>query len=733
MTSPRPVRLVTYAWGRHYLDDLLNLALPAVLAPGNLPALASAFPCEFLLLTEESLFRAARSAPAFRKLQSICEVKLVPIDDLVATTVAYGHTLTWALFRSFEDLGERATETNLLFFNADWIPADGSYQSLIEPLRRGERLIVAPSYCVSHERVAPLLRESIDPERQVLSLPPREMASIAIRFRHNTVRGKTINQNLFHMSVMDQFYSMVDDRTILCRQMPIAIVCMRPERYESAPCTFWDYGTVSELCPNVVPRVLGDTDDFLMIELRTESTYSEGLGFGRPSFDEIVARLGSFTTQDHRDYGKHTLVLHSGDLPSDFALKKREFDDYVDGILRGLPAPIPYRNHPYWATLQPFFDTMRSQFLHSRSQGETGPLTMFTLAGMGIADLERRRIDAEERFFRQAATTDAPFEPGNAREDWPGICEGFLREISNLGHMANVLESVYRNHIVDLKNEVQRTAIALENWKSAVNIPTEGYRRLAPSAATCTSVTQQQFQRSDLSALMASVQRPSIRSVATPHFVAVRPLLAILADFPRKPSSAILTIAGDAAAYADLARQLPGSHYSVSAHAAKWMSLEHLLPPGVRFDLCVVVLGPNEVTDFSSLYERIEPFMRNGGTVTMLAVNRHPRGMKFGGHRTESEIVRGIFPVRDATRAYYTGSPLNALALYAGRRLDSLQRRSPRLGGVIRVLKGAFALLAYLGEGRREVRSGGRPPKIWSSVTVCLVVSESPALLPPSR
>ena len=38
-----PVRLVTYAWGRQYIDKLLEYTLASVLAPGNLPALAEEF------------------------------------------------------------------------------------------------------------------------------------------------------------------------------------------------------------------------------------------------------------------------------------------------------------------------------------------------------------------------------------------------------------------------------------------------------------------------------------------------------------------------------------------------------------------------------------------------------------------------------------------------------------------------------------------------------------------
>src|SRR5262245_21345475 len=40
-----PTRIITYAWGEKYVDTLLTLTLPALLAPGNLPYVASEVPC----------------------------------------------------------------------------------------------------------------------------------------------------------------------------------------------------------------------------------------------------------------------------------------------------------------------------------------------------------------------------------------------------------------------------------------------------------------------------------------------------------------------------------------------------------------------------------------------------------------------------------------------------------------------------------------------------------------
>jgi hypothetical protein len=54
----------------------------------------------------------------------------------------YGVVFTAALFRGFVGLGAKVTETFLLFLNADFIIADGSYRRLAELMREGKRVML---------------------------------------------------------------------------------------------------------------------------------------------------------------------------------------------------------------------------------------------------------------------------------------------------------------------------------------------------------------------------------------------------------------------------------------------------------------------------------------------------------------------------------------------------------------------------------------------------------------
>src|SRR5207237_1004611 len=156
------------------------------------------------------------------------------------------------------------------FLNSDFILAEGSLRNVVRHLAQGKRLVAAPSYCVKAEDAAPELLTHVDPRSRALSISPREMAALVLRHRHNTIRGKTVNQALVSIRYMDQFYWLADSNTLLGHQMPVAIVGMRPECNLPEPNSFWDYGLIREFCPKSEHVVLGDSDEFLMMELRRD-------------------------------------------------------------------------------------------------------------------------------------------------------------------------------------------------------------------------------------------------------------------------------------------------------------------------------------------------------------------------------------------------------------------------------------------------------------------------------
>ena len=360
----RPTRIITYAWGEKYLELLLSFSLPALLAPGNLPHVAANVPCQVVILTEERFFARVVSHPAVAQAKSFCDVRLVSLDDLIAVPDKYGMALSYVLHRGFADLGEQMTDSWQIFLNADFILADGSLRALLPHLAQGRRIVAAPSYCVNEAAVAAELGQRIDPVSLALALPPRQMAAMALRHRHNTVRGRTFNQRAISMLIMDQFYWEVNRDTLLGFQMPVAIVGLCPQRYLREPVAYWDHGLMDEYCPDADICVLGDSDEYLMLELRSEETAADQLSLGWPSPAQIASRMIVFLTPYQREYLKFPLTLHAGDLPADIEESRAKLKARVDEVFAHVPSALPsHRNHPQWRYHLPAFTKSRHDSL----------------------------------------------------------------------------------------------------------------------------------------------------------------------------------------------------------------------------------------------------------------------------------------------------------------------------------------------------------------------------------
>jgi hypothetical protein len=352
-TEVRPkARVIIPVWGEKYVARLDAACLPALLAPGNLPHLAEHFDCELVIVTESRLFDAVRALESIERAQRWCGLRLTAMDDVLSHPSYYGYTITQSLYRGFTDLGDEATNVWCLFLNADFVLADGSYRSLVKKIQAGERCILAPSYCTIEENVRPALQQRIAAHGGVLAVPPREMAGMILDNRHYTIRAKTINWRMYRIDHVDQLYYVVDRDTLLAKQIPIAVVAMRPERAPREPVAFWDYGVVSELCPTSRLCVIGDSDEFLMMELRGKGGMGGWLKLGWLDQREIARHLSLWSTADQRKCADHTLVLHRSDVPANIDAGIEALDGYWKAVARQLsPQPRDHRDHYIWRAI----------------------------------------------------------------------------------------------------------------------------------------------------------------------------------------------------------------------------------------------------------------------------------------------------------------------------------------------------------------------------------------------
>jgi hypothetical protein len=731
-----PARVITMAWGDRYIDDLVEITIPALLAPGNLPSFAEEFDCEFVIVTETRLFdRLARSA-AIAALLNFVGVRLVPIDDLLSPW--YGITLTYALVRGFADLGAAMTQTHLIFLNADFIVADGSYRKLAEIIKRGERLVVSPSYCMNLEDTIDGLRRRRDPVSGALSLPPRELAGIVIANRHNTIRAKTVNQQMFRIHRYDQFYWYVDEMTLLGRQMPIAVVYMRPERVLTEMPTFWDYGVISEYCPTVKPWVFADSDDFLMGELRSEGTFRELLHLGWPSVAEIAADLSSFTTQDHRDYGHHTLVLHAGELPCGIDAATGELAKFVDSVYARLKPAISYRDHPFWAPQFPLFLARHQGALRQRQAGEAAKARLLRedpreAAGQQQIEELRREILAMEQKIRlaqhQLAVQRRPAETrlSQIEEEYRHRRAAVEREIQSAvaGEEGTALRKLH-----DRLRSLETATAGLEHRQDCA------VRRLCVGAATdadkpLNSPATAPSDRTDSGGRHIASKASAIfltwsarlygkalgRLPRTtrwhPYHTMLRPVMAAVASAADAREVLVVSSGGMFASL--IIRDLDGRKLMVAPGMLDSEFYQQSFRDRPGFDLCLCDLAMDDLVQFRSLFERIRPLLGERSRIIVFHQNRAGRALDDRTH----EFARRLFPLVGRSRIAFAGSHPGALSMRWFAR--SLERHNVSRPSSVVMLAATLAIcapLARLASRIEEARQPRRMPSRCTSMTI---------------
>jgi hypothetical protein len=666
--SRERARIITMAWGERYLTDLLRLAVPAILAPGNIPAFCEHFETELVIVTESRFFPFIATSPVVARALTHCDVRLLPIDDLLSPW--YGVSLTHALTRGFIDLGEHVTETHLVFLNADFIVADGSYRNLAQAILRGERLAVAPSYCMVLEDVVPTLADLYDRRSATLALERRQLARMIVHHPHNTVRAKTINRPGLLTHRYDQFYWKIGEDTLLCRQMPIAVVYMRPTRVVPEMPTFWDYGVVSEMCPGVTPCVFADSDDFLMGELRARDTFRELMREGAPRPEDIVRDLSSFTTRDHRDYGRYTLVVHGADLPADLPAEREKFEAYVDAIFERLSPALDYHDHAFWAPVQPAYVGMRK--------------------AKADALAERHRVVAQ--------ATALP--------------EG--REVST------AIRSLISDIVVgenngatrdQLRDKRERLLQATERLDALVD-------RLSPKAPSESSAPARHATRlfsiawllDCYHALFGTLPRAT---VLHPLYVVLRRAVATLGRAP--PDANALVVSSGGLLTAPLSRVFTGRTFSlgIDMALAKLYQDSPLLP--LTFEVCLMDLGPDDLGRLPEIIAAVQPSLAPDARIVVFS---------YLDGKAANDLARLLSHMPAAKpRITFTGSAPGAVAarmfLRTAARYDLGSMRGRLKFMAMMAIAAPLALLAAALE-----RYGATPPARCTSVTLELTSSD---------
>jgi 2-polyprenyl-3-methyl-5-hydroxy-6-metoxy-1,4-benzoquinol methylase len=347
-SPPKAIHCVLPVWGYRFVRQFLEVGLPTLLAPGNVPALAAALPTRFIILSRLEDEDFIRHHSAFRRLCEVCETEIRLIDHLI-TGSNYSTTITLGYTEAIRAAGNDMLDTCFYFLVSDYIMADGSLASALERMMDGRSGVLVGNFQVVLEDALPWLQEQLNRSPSVLAIPPRELLHWAFNHLHPATLANTVNVPLSHNKHTNRLFWRVDGNTLLARFYLMHMLCIRPETTEFTIGASCDYSFIPELCPSDNVEVITDSDDYLVIEMQPIQHEARFLQPGPLRPKALARTLSSWTTDRHRKNSQYSVIFHANEIPPVCASVRAEADQFVTQVSALMKRqPKPHRDHPYW-------------------------------------------------------------------------------------------------------------------------------------------------------------------------------------------------------------------------------------------------------------------------------------------------------------------------------------------------------------------------------------------------
>ena len=346
-SPPKAIQLLVPVWGVSYTSQFLEISLPTLLSPGNLPSLAKALPCKLVFLTSSTDAAELKDHAAIHYLRGICDVEISVIDDLI-TGDNYSTTITLAYARAVRATGDAMLDTCFFFMISDYIVADGSLATVLARMQAGFSGVVAGNFQVVEETAKDSFFKTFDSGKSSMVVRSRELMQWALDHLHPMTLANMVNFPLCHTTHTNRLFWRVDDHTLIGRFYLMHMICIRPEATDFVIGSSCDYSFIPEMCASGNVHVLTDSDDYLVVEMQKRIHERNLVRFGSVKQSVLAASLAEWATATHRKNAHSAVIFHASDLPPRLDTRVAESGAYIDAIERSLPPPQPHRNHPYW-------------------------------------------------------------------------------------------------------------------------------------------------------------------------------------------------------------------------------------------------------------------------------------------------------------------------------------------------------------------------------------------------
>ena len=330
--GPSQFQLVLQVWGESYTRSLTDIALPALLAEGNIPALAASRPTRLKLFTTDADMRRISDAPSFKRLQAHVTVDYssldgVPAGDKYAAMTAIQRGI---VTESVEH------DAALVWILPDTIWSDGSLKTVARAADAGKRGVMHAGIRVSKSTALRAATDLIGGQ-SVVSVDPHTLVRVALDHMHPYYRAFFWDARPFNRNPVNIYWRVGDDG-MLMRGFHLHPLMIYPaHRVETFSSTFDDDLPLLACDDPSDFYVVSDSDEAFEIDLAEDDWCAEFPSMPRhPSASYLAAWAFGSTNRHHRAFLNTRIRIHAVRLDERWDAAANESDRVVRRINRWL-------------------------------------------------------------------------------------------------------------------------------------------------------------------------------------------------------------------------------------------------------------------------------------------------------------------------------------------------------------------------------------------------------------
>jgi hypothetical protein len=321
-------------WGKPYIRIMNDVAVPALLAPRNLPHIAQTHDCSVIFVTAEADIETIRETSGYREMQALCRVEILPTRIDSSQTV-YQNLSRAHHLGAMKSASERA---RAIVLPPDAIVSDGALAALTDAAERGKRAVMCCGPRLLQEAALPALRA----RTSGANFTARELVAFMLEHLHPEMQ-----RYFFDSTDFSTFPSMccwsVGDKGFLMRCFhlhPLMVDYSSVKGLHALAASTIDgefIGTAIGKWDDI--EIVTDSDDLFIVSLSgrdawySESSHKQGsiAELQKTAFHIIVNPL-------HRMFFTKGIKIHTNDLDEEWDNLEEETGLLAFDVLK---APLP--------------------------------------------------------------------------------------------------------------------------------------------------------------------------------------------------------------------------------------------------------------------------------------------------------------------------------------------------------------------------------------------------------